>query len=126
MRTYIYRSSIVVLSNNNRSKRDGSRLANSAWQRAFYYISSVLILQYTTIYRCAGGKKKGPFAVLPTLLGRGYEKNHCSSSSSGVSICTFVPVSKYFCTSKAREHLRLPALVSPALAPPVSAYIAGV
>ena len=28
-----------------------------------------------------------------------------SWSSSGVSICTFVPVSKYFCTSKASEHL---------------------
>jgi hypothetical protein len=28
-------------------------------------------------------------------------------SSSGVSICTFVPVSKYFCTSKAMEHLRV-------------------
>jgi hypothetical protein len=27
------------------------------------------------------------------------------SRSSGVSICAFVPVSKYFCTSKASEHL---------------------
>ncbi len=27
------------------------------------------------------------------------------SHSSGVSICTFVPASKYFCTSKASEHL---------------------
>ena len=26
-------------------------------------------------------------------------------SSSGVSICTVVPVSKYFCTSKTSEHL---------------------
>ena len=26
-------------------------------------------------------------------------------AASGVSICTFVPVSKYFCTSKASEHL---------------------
>ena len=28
-------------------------------------------------------------------------------SSSGVSICIFVPVSKYFCTSEVREHLRV-------------------
>ena len=27
------------------------------------------------------------------------------SSSSGVSMCTFVPVSRYFCTSNASEHL---------------------
>ena len=30
-----------------------------------------------------------------------------SAASSAVSICTFVPVSKHFCTSKASEHLLL-------------------
>ena len=35
------------------------------------------------------------------------------SCSSGVSICTFVPVSKYFCTNKASEHLMAHAVLTP-------------
>ena len=33
------------------------------------------------------------------------KKKEEACCSSGVSVCTFVPVSKYFCSSKASEHL---------------------
>jgi hypothetical protein len=51
-------------------------------------------------------------ADLPAARGAQSAKHQhlaACSSSSGVSICTFVPVSNHFCTSKASEQVRTPA-----------------